>query len=158
MKRILIKNSVIMFIIASLLSACNANKQGAGTGIGLLAGGLIGSQFGSGGDRAIGAVLGAGIGALIGGTIGQKMDEKDRKLAVEATQKTLEAAPTGSTVAWRNPDNGHSGKITPTKTYPDQGRHCREYTHVVEIGGEFQKAYGKACRKPDGQWEIVSNN
>jgi len=155
MKRILIKNSVVLLVIASLLSACNANKQGVGTGVGLIAGGLIGSQFGKGG---VGTVLGAGIGALIGGAIGQKMDEKDRKLASEATQRTLEAAPTGTTVAWKNPDNGHNGQITPTKTYPDQGRHCREYTHVVEIGGEFQKAYGKACRTPDGQWEIVSSN
>ncbi|AVP86993.1 17 kD surface antigen [Candidatus Phycorickettsia trachydisci] len=155
MKRILIKNSVVLLVIASLLSACNANKQGVGTGIGLVAGGLIGSQFGKGGFST---VLGAGIGALIGGAIGQKMDEKDKKLAAEATQRTLEAAPTGSTVAWQNPDNGHNGKITLTKTYPDQGRHCREYTHVVEIGGEFQRAYGKACRTPDGQWEIVSNN
>jgi len=158
MKRVLIKNTAIVLIIASLLSACTSNKQGVGTGIGLLAGGLIGSQFGRGGDRAIGAVLGAGVGALIGGAIGQKMDEKDKKLAAEATHRTLEAAPTGSTVAWKNPDNGHNGQITPTKTYPEQGRYCREYTHVVEIGGEFKKAYGKACRQPDGQWEIVSSD
>ncbi|RZJ46716.1 MAG: DUF4271 domain-containing protein, partial [Flavobacterium sp.] len=30
---------------------------------------------------------------------------------------TLERAPTGQTVNWTNPDSGHSGSITPTKTY-----------------------------------------
>ena len=33
---------------------------------------------------------------------------------------------------------------------------CREYTKDVSINGRLEKAYGKACRQPDGSWEIVS--
>jgi surface antigen len=100
--------------------------------------------------------LGAGAGALIGGAIGQNLDEQDKRLMETSSQKALEAGQTGSSTAWRNPDSGHSGSITPVKTYQnDRGEYCREYTQIVEIGGKSEKAYGKACRKPDGNWEIV---
>lgn len=57
---------------------------------------------------------------------------------------------------WRNPDSGHSGTFTPTRTYREpEGRYGREYTQTVLIGGEEHKAYGRACRRPDGTWQIV---
>jgi hypothetical protein len=36
------------------------------------------------------------------------------------------------------------------------GDYCREYTRTVYIGNQRQEAYGTACLRPDGQWEIVS--
>lgn len=30
---------------------------------------------------------------------------------------------------------------------------CREYQTTVNIGGKPQKAYGRACRQPDGTWK-----
>ena len=47
--------------------------------------------------------------------------------------------------------------VTPTRTYKDDsGTYCREYQTTVTVGGEEQKAYGTACRQPDGQWKIMS--
>lgn len=34
--------------------------------------------------------------------------------------------------------------------------YCREYTKTVSIGGRAERAYGTACYKPDGSWEIVT--
>ncbi|HPF78908.1 MAG TPA: hypothetical protein PLF01_06400, partial [Alphaproteobacteria bacterium] len=31
-----------------------------------------------------------------------------------------------------------------------------EYTKTVSIGGRAEQAYGTACYKPDGSWEIVN--
>lgn len=36
--------------------------------------------------------------------------------------------------------------------------YCREYTKTVMLGGQRQHAYGMACYKPDGSWEIVNLN
>lgn len=33
--------------------------------------------------------------------------------------------------------------------------YCREYTKTVSIGGRAEQAYGTACYRPDGSWEIV---
>ena len=85
------------------------------------------------------------------------MDERDKRLAAEASQKALETAPTGRSVAWRNPDNEHSGTVTPVKTYQTAtGTYCREYEQIVTIEGKKEKAYGTACRQPDGSWKIVN--
>jgi hypothetical protein len=34
--------------------------------------------------------------------------------------------------------------------------YCREYTKTIYVGGHQERAYGTACYKPDGSWEIVS--
>jgi surface antigen len=150
---------ISLIISCLLLQGCagdSMNKQGAGTLIGGVAGGLIGSKFGKGEGALLATGLGAVGGALIGGSIGKSMDEQDRKLASLASQNAFENSTSGSTKEWRNPDNGNYGSITPQKAYQnDSGQYCREYTQTVVIGGETSKAYGTACRQPDGQWKIV---
>ena len=88
------------------------------------------------------------IGGLAGGLLGSQLLEK-------SSRQALEYSPSGSSVEWRNPDSGNYGYITPTNTLKTEQGYCREYTQEVVIGGERKKAYGKACRKPDGNWEIV---
>ena len=56
---------------------------------------------------------------------------------------------------WRNPDTGNYGRIVPVTTYRQNGRYCREFTQEIFIGGQKQTGYGRACRQPDGSWEIV---
>lgn len=141
---------------AMFLTSCAGNKQGVGTGIGAVAGGLLGAQFGKGPGKLLAVGLGAVAGGLIGNAIGKNMDDTDKMMAEKTSQQALESSPSGQSIAWKNPDNGHSGTITPTKTYKlDDGRYCREYTQMVNIGGQQEKAYGKACRQPDGSWQIV---
>lgn len=40
--------------------------------------------------------------------------------------------------------------------YDDDQPYCREYTQDVRVGGRLQRAYGVACLKPDGAWEIIT--
>ena len=76
-------------------------------------------------------------------------------MAAEAAQRAFDANPTGQPSVWNNPDSGHSGSITPTKTYQlANGQYCRMYTQTINIGNEPQQTYGTACRQPDGSWQI----
>ena len=153
----IISNALILVTSLFMLHACSGqmNKQSGGTLIGGLAGGLIGSQFGGGEGKLIATGVGALAGALIGGQVGKSMDEYDRALLEKSSRQALEYSPSGSSVEWRNPDSGNYGYITPSNKLKTEQGYCREYTQEVVIGGERKKAYGKACRKPDGNWEIV---
>lgn len=154
----IISKIIIIALAASILQGCAApgmNKQGTGTFLGGAGGALLGSQFGKGKGQLFGVGAGALLGAILGSQIGAGLDEQDRKLADLTSQRALEAAPSGSSTEWRNPDNGHSGSVTPSKAYRnDTGQYCREYTQTVVVGGKQQKAYGTACRQPDGQWQV----
>ena len=80
----------------------------------------------------------------------------DRARADRTARNALEYSRTGETVRWRNPDSGHSGTFTPTRTYRTaSGRNCREYQTSVTVGGRNTDAYGTACRQGDGTWKIT---
>jgi surface antigen len=152
-----ITNLLLITIVSVSMVACNGqmNKQGGGTLIGGVAGGLLGSQFGKGGGQMAAVGVGALAGALIGNQIGKSMDEYDKQMLAKSSHQALEFSPSGSTVAWNNPDSGNHGSITPMKTFKEQGQYCREYQQEIVVGGERKKAYGKACRQADGHWKIV---
>jgi len=121
---------------------------------GAAAGGLIGAAAGGGGAGIAAGVL---LGGLLGGAVGNYLDQRDQQLAAKATHSALETTPAGTTTAWKNPDSGHSGNVTPKRTYQTaSGQYCRDYTQTINIGGKRQTSYGTACRQPDGQWKIVS--
>ena len=149
--------TVISGILAlSVLTSCET-KQQQGALMGAAAGGLIGSQFGGdSGGKALGIGIGALLGGLAGGAIGKSMDEQDKMKMQRTTQRALERSRTGQTSSWRNPDSGHSGTVTTTRTFQNNGRYCREFTQTITVGGKTQKGYGTACRQPDGSWQIVS--
>ncbi len=147
---------IVYFMSILFLQSCGQmNKQSGGTLIGGVAGGLLGSRFGKGGGQVAATGLGALTGALVGGSIGKSMDETDRKMAALASRKALELSPSGTAIEWRNPDNGHRGSVTPTRTFRSEGRYCREYIQEAVINQEKQKIYGTACRQPDGSWQVL---
>jgi len=75
----------------------------------------------------------------------------------DAGRYALESTASGTATTWKNPDSGHSGAVTPKRTYQTaSGQYCREYTQTINVGGKKQQSYGTACRQPDGQWKIVS--
>jgi surface antigen len=130
------------------------NETG-GTLVGAAAGGLIGSQFGSGSGKLAATGLGVLLGGLLGNKIGKSMDDNDKRRAMQAQQAAY-VAPVGQQIVWNNPDNGHSGAITPVRDGRDQnGYYCREFQTTVTIGGQPQQAYGRACQQPDGSWKVV---
>ena len=71
----------------ALLAGCGMSKSTIGTGAGAVAGGLVGSAFGSGNGKIATTIVGAGAGALAGNAIGGYMDKTDQ---LEANQKADE--------------------------------------------------------------------
>jgi len=139
----------------SLLVGCanTGAKTGIGAAGGAAAGGLIGAAAGGGATGIIGGVL---LGGLLGGAVGNALDQRDARLAQEANQQAFENAQTGSSTQWRNPDSGHSGTVTPTRTFENaSGQPCREFQQTITVGGQTEQAYGTACRQADGTWRVV---
>jgi len=144
---------VMLAVVGS--TGCATIEDNPKTSIGAFGGaafgGLIAAAAGGGGPAIAGAVIG---GALLGGLAGNMLDQRDKRMAAEAQQRALETAPTGQPVSWTNPDTGHTGAVTPTRTYQSEGGYCREFQNDVVIGGKSEKAYGTACRQPDGSWKV----
>lgn len=141
-----------------LLVGCSAPvgpREGTGTLIGAGAGALLGSQVGSGNGQLLATAAGTLIGALLGQDVGQTLDRADQAYLEHTSQDALEYSRTDQTKPWVNPDSGNAGSITPTRTFQDDtGRYCREFTQTIIIDGDTQRAYGTACRQPDGTWKL----
>ncbi len=153
-----LKGAALLTFVIILTTGCATVESNPKTTIGAVGGGVLGGLIAgaAGGNAATIAASTVG-GILLGGIVGNLLDERDKRLAAEAAQNALETAPTGKSVAWRNPDNEHFGTVTPVKTYQTaSGTYCREYQQTVTIGGKQEKAYGTACRQPDGSWRIVN--
>lgn len=135
-----------------------SGNEVVGTLLGAALGGLVGSQIGGGTGQKI--AIGAGVlaGGYLGNQVGKKLDCKDRDYHYDTTQSALEYKKSGGSAAWVNPDSGHSGSVTPTKTYiAENGRPCREFTQTITVEGETEEIEATACRQDDGSWQIVDS-
>ena len=147
------KMSLVLGLLALLLlTGCNPTKQDVGTLVGAGSGAFIGSQIGSGTGQLAAVAIGALLGGYIGGSIGQDMDELDQY----KTQMALETSPTGSTMAWNNPDTDVDYSVTPTRTYESDSGPCRDYTTEAVIEGRAEIVHGTACRGSDGSWNATN--
>jgi surface antigen len=95
-------------------------------------------------------------GRVFNGAYAVELGAVDRRRAREAIHTALEWLPVGRLKVWRNPDNGHWGTVTATRTYQDaKGAWCREYSQTVTLGGDENQESGVACRGIDGAWRPV---
>lgn len=160
--------SIFLFILLIALSSavraeCYKDSSGntnevVGTLLGAAVGGLVGSQIGGGTGNKI--AIGAGVlaGGLIGNRIGQRLDCRDIEYHTSTAQSSLETQRTGTTQTWSNPDSGHSGTVTPTKTYiAADGKPCRDFTQTISVDGQMEEVRATACRQEDGTWQIVDS-
>lgn len=131
------------------LGRCNRDVLGAL--IGGAGGAALGTTVGRGDGRTAAIVGGAILGVLVGGGIGRSMDNVDQNCIGQA----LEHAPDGRPIVWQNPTGNAQYQVVPTRTVQvADGRYCREYTTTAVIAAKTQQVYGRACRQPDGSWEI----
>jgi len=156
MSRSVLQTTVVIMLVVVGTTGCTTMQDNPKASIGALGGaafgGLIAAAAGGGGAAIAGAVIG---GALIGGFAGNALDQRDKRLAAEAQQQALESARTGQAVPWSNPDTGHTGTVTPVRTFQGaSGQYCREFQSDVIIDGKPDKAWGTACRQPDGSWKV----
>jgi len=151
---LLAKGIAGLAVLGMLASGCAWTKDNKKTAIGgvggATAGGLIAAAATSNPAAIAGAVI---LGGLVGGAIGNRLDQRDKELAMKQAQLSLEKSKTGQSSSWHNPDSGHSGTITPTRTYEEGGTTCREYRHDVMIGDDKEQVTGTACRQADGTWK-----
>ena|SRR3990167_3061635 len=152
MKKTIILALVLSLTTASLVGCTPGNNVPGATIAGATAGGLLGSALFHGPGAFAGVVGGALLGGIIGDQIGQAMDRQDRV----NMQNAIVHTPINEEAQWTNPKTNVTYQVRPIKNYRSQGRYCREYQTRVQIGGEWKKAYGRACRQPDGTWKIVS--
>ncbi len=152
------KHAVIVLAVAFLVTGCEQGreKEFAGSAIGAVAGGLLGSQFGSGSGQIAATAVGAMAGLFIGNQIGKGLDDVDKLKARQAIDEAARA-PVGETITWNNPDTGNQGSVTSVRDgTSSSGAYCREYQQTIVVGGQTEEAYGTACRQPDGSWKIQS--
>ena len=166
----LIKTTAICLSVAVAVSACQGHNRYSSNynsaypikkaDIGALAGGIggafAGSNLGKGSGKTLGIAAGTLLGAFIGHEVGTSLDRADMLYMQRTAQRSFESTPTGKTMAWQNPDSGNQGTITPTRTYQVGGQYCREFNQTMTVGGQTEKGFGQACRRPDGSWEIQS--
>jgi surface antigen len=149
-----LSKTAIAIVAAStlVLGGCQTTREQQGNWIGAIAGGVLGSKVGGGSGRVAATIAGTLLGGYIGGRIGRNMDDSDRYQAGEV----LESTPSNQSSSWSNPDTGNTYSVTPTRTYYDSSRPCREYTTEAWIDGRKETIYGTACRQSDGTW-MASN-
>ncbi len=79
----------------------------------------------------------------------------DQRHAHERALYRATRAPIGETIYWSDTPEV-VGSVTPVWEGPSNtGQYCREYRHEISISDRTEVAYGTACRRPDGTWEIV---
>lgn len=142
----------LIFATATVTGCANWSNSDTGTVAGGALGGLLGSQIGHGSGKTIATVVGALGGAALGNYVGNRFDQRDRK----QFGSVLESQPTGHTSQWNNPDTDSSYSVTPTRTYKQNQKDCRDFTMNANVEGQTKKVTGTACRQADGQWKVVS--
>jgi len=89
---------------------------------------------------------------LVGTAAGAKMDSIDQN----CVGRVLEYAMDSRRIYWRNPDNGFTYAVVPTRTFQDAtGAYCREYHTSASSGPVLQQVHGLACRRNDGAWRAT---
>ncbi len=159
MRKGILRTGAILALLAILTSGCATMQENPKTTIGAAGGGALGGLIAAAAGGS-GAAIAASVigGILVGGLVGNLLDQRDKQMAAEAANRAMETAPTGKPVAWKNPDSGHSGTVTPTRTYQTaNGNYCRDYQTTVTIDGKQERASGTACRQPDGTWRVVNS-
>jgi surface antigen len=152
------RDTILGLSLLVLLAGCQGQQLGISTAAGGIggatAGGLLGAALGGGNTGIAGGVL---LGGLLGAGVGQMLDQRSQQMQSQTVARALEGTPAGTASTWRNPDNGNSGRITPTRTFQNQaGAYCREFQQELVVGGQTQQATSTACRQPDGSWQTQS--
>jgi len=82
------------------------------------------------------------------------LTEQDVSLVARLLQRTLDHAPDGTTRRWTNDQSGHSGAITPVRSYiASTGQYCRDYREDLSVNGENRNYLYSACRDED-RWGL----
>jgi len=138
---------------------CERQREGNTAGgaiVGALAGGLLGNAISRGPQRGAGTAVGAIFGGLVGASIGRNLNCEQRSYAVDASYRGFEAGRPHARYDWRDPRGEAYGYVQVGDYYQDRGRRCTTYTQEIWVQGRPETASGRACRQPDGTWQMIS--
>lgn len=168
MKKLIATSSLaIILASAGTTSTAHANDSKLlGQLLGAAGGAAVGSNVGKGKGNivaiAVGTLLGAGVGGSVGRSVGHANSSyykntayNNRYHANPVYGNTDYVIPNHQYVGY-NPQPVYSSHstVTSVSAYMPAQPYCREFTQTIMVGGQLKESYGKACRKPDGAWEI----
>ncbi len=83
------------------------------------------------------------------------LDNIDEQAQREHEQAQISAttAPVGKAITW-NTDKANGQVLATKEGTNESGQLCREYQQTITVGGSTEQAFGIACLKSDGSWEI----
>lgn len=151
------KKLLVVFMALSLTACAGRVSTGeaAGSAVGALLGGYVGSQFAGGRAQLILIGVGALAGGMAGFNFGHELDPSDKAMLSSATRRAMATADDGQLVSWVNPLTGSAGSITPMRSYYlDRGTVCRDYQASMAVAEKIGHLRGRACRKVNGSWQI----
>ncbi len=153
-----LRTAVVVLMSGSLLGCANNEdaSRSVGSVIGAVVGGILGAKLGKGAGRAASVALGVGLGGLMGDELARQMTMRDREMASENLQNTLEDGEPGQPAPWSNPDSGNSGQAVAAGGFTQASSDCRNFETTVFTDEGEHVATGTACRNDDGSWQVVS--
>src|SRR5690348_1021905 len=63
-----------------------------------------------------------------------KLTDSDLVIVRKIVREDFTDKPSGTTIAWKNPESQNSGKVTLLDRFTSQGRDCRKVRYLVEPG------------------------
>jgi surface antigen len=134
----------------ALADDCSGHDHAAGTVLGAIAGGVLGSAVSHGNGGAV--IGGAVLGGLAGNAISRDMDCSDRPYAARAYDDSFHGR-IGVRREWNNGPN--RGYVVTDREYRRGPRVCRDFTQVVYRHGREFDRHGTACQRRNGEWEFL---
>ena len=123
-------------------------------------GGLIGGVAGNAaGLKGVGTVVSGLFGAVLVAEIACQLDEKEQKVAADATVAVTKKEEVGATAKWTSPTRegvAGSSTITALNTEPN-GSKCLSITDIAIVEGEETRVSKRMCRtKPGEPYSIMA--
>lgn len=85
-----------------------------------------------------------------------EMTDQDLEFANQTVQKALENLVSNKFLDWQNPENNHSGNVSPLRTYQTKdGIFCRVYAETIVLDDKTRRVEGTACRNDEGVWQPI---
>jgi surface antigen len=88
------------------------------------------------------------------------LSSTDWNYARGALGLALTSTQNGPPVPWANPETGARGNFAPAAeaVTADGGRTCRNFVATRTENGKEVQLQGRACRTPEGQWDIAETS
>ena len=111
------------------------------------------------GLKGVGTLVSGLVGAVLVAEIACQLDEKEQKVAAEATVAVTKKEEVGATAQWTSPTRegvAGSSTITALNTEPN-GSKCLSITDIAIVEGEETRVSKRMCRaKPGEPYSIMA--